>query len=141
MPRMTTLLPSHSHLSPVRHRRSGAPRVALVLAVLLALFSLASSAIAGGYTALAFSQSTGRWGSAHGYDSRAAAERRAIAECGEDDAFIAGWGYNRYIALAIGRGNAWGFGSGPTRRAAERQALRMCPADDARILRWAYAFE
>ncbi len=125
--------------SPLRRNRAS---LTIVLAVtLLAAVLLPTSVSAGGYSALAYSKTTHRWGESHGRISRADAERRALAACNSRGAFVAGWGYNNYIALATGSGSAWGFGFGRTRKIAESHALRACPARDARIVRYAYSFE
>jgi hypothetical protein len=82
-------------------------RIILSALALVAIIAQAEPAIAGGYSAIAYSKSTGRCGDGYGYNSRAAAERRALRECAAHDAFIAGWCHNRYIALATGPGGAW----------------------------------
>jgi hypothetical protein len=62
------------------------------------------------YAAVAYSQKTGNYG--YGYDqpSRAAAERRALAECKGDDAEIVTWTQFGYIVLLIAEDNAYGVG-------------------------------
>jgi hypothetical protein len=116
--------------------------VKIALMVLIASVFAAKPVMAGGgYCAIAYSTSTGQWGDSFGYNSRSGAERRALSECHAGDAFIAGWGYNRYVVLAVGSGGAWGCGSAPTKREAEMQALHLCRAPDAHIIRYAYSYE
>jgi hypothetical protein len=112
-----------------------------ILVFVVALISAGSACAGGGYCALAYSKSTTNWGEGHGFNTRAQAERRALRECRAPDAFVAGWGHNRYVVLAVGSGGAWGCGSEPTLRAASAEALRLCPAADAHILRYVYSFD
>jgi hypothetical protein len=87
------------------------------------------------YAAVAFSPSTGRWGYANGYTTRAAAMARARAECGARDALVK-WTKNAWISLAVsdrsagGYGWAWASTAGQARANAVAQCLRHNP--DAR---------
>lgn len=94
---------------------------------------------AGTFCAIAVSPSTGRYGHARNYDSRAGAERAALAQCGVWDARIATWGYNGYLALAIGSRGAWGGGYGRTERLARASALARCPAADRKVVLVVYS--
>lgn len=116
-------------------------RLAVLVSVLCAA-SLGTAWAGGGYSAIAYSTSTGNWGEGHGFNTRAQAEARALRECRAGDAFIAGWGHNRYVVLVVGNGGqAWGCGSEPTMEQAKREAFRLCPAPDAHMLRYVWAFE
>ena len=78
------------------------------------------------YGAIAYSQSTGKWGGSWGYENRAAAERAALAFCPAPDAAIVMWGANLWMALAVGEGGAWGAAGNKDQLRAEREALRFC---------------
>lgn len=113
-----------------------------ILVFALCVASLGTAWAGGGYSAIAYSTSTGNWGEGHGFFSRSQAEKRALRECRASDAFIAGWGYNRYVVLVVGNGGkAWGCGSQSTLGAAKKEAYRLCPASDAHMLRYVWAFE
>lgn len=107
-------------------------------AILVALF-VTAAVEAGTFCAIAFSTSTGRYGHAEGWNSRAQAERRALAACGTYDAKIVGWVNNGYVALAVGDGYAWGTGFGATAEIAQAKALRNCRGRNARIIKCVYA--
>ena len=110
--------------------------------MLIAAVIAAEPVMAGGsYCAISYSTSTGQWGDSFGYNTRRGAELRALSQCHAGDAFIAGWGYNRYVVLALGSDGAWGCGSATTKREAEMQALHLCRAPDAHIIRYAYSYE
>ena len=115
-------------------------RFAFLLAMLCSL-ALAVPCYAGGYCAFAYSTHTGRYGYGYGENSRHQAERVALNGCGTEDAQVVGWSHNEYVALALGDGNAWGCGVGPTRRAAEHNALALCSSSNAHIVKWVYAFD
>ena len=113
-----------------------------VLAFVIGAACLGTALAGGGYCAMAYSTSTGNWGDGRGYNTRAEAEARAMGECHARDAFIAGWGHNRYVVLVVGNGGtAWGCGSQPTYEAAKREAFRLCPAADGHVLRYVYSFD
>ena len=120
------------------HRRRLAVRCLLALVAIALL--LPGSIFAGPYCAIAYSPSAHLGGESHNCNSRAQAERQALARCPEPDAFIAGWGFNRYIALAVGDDGAWGFGSGQNKHEAGRDALNHCPADKAHVARVVWSF-
>jgi len=78
------------------------------------------------YGAFAYSRSTGRWGWSYQAPDQASAEAMARASCGESDAIVAGWGYNTFIALALGGTRGYGFAwDGQSQRAAQK-ALQEC---------------
>ena len=130
------------HFTMKQTLSSRAWRLSLLSAlILLCAIALPQAALAGGYCAIAYSRSTGKWGDSYSYGSRASAERAALRNCGARGSFIAGWGHNQHIALAVGHGGAWGFGVGASKDAAGRSALRHCPANDAHILRYVYSFD
>ena len=134
---------SNSHAPRKRPQlpNGGVPRWLLPLLAVCFALGLAVSSYAGGYCAIAYSESTGRDGYSDGYDNRRAAEEKALEECGTDDAKVVIWRHNGYIALARGAGQSWGAAGGDTREAAERKAKAECPSDEARIVRWAYSFD
>jgi hypothetical protein len=114
-----------------------------LLACITVLLALASTATlyAGGFCAIAYSVSTGKYGLAATYDTRRGAERRALEECNVDDARVVAWYHDGYVALARGDNGAWGCGFGPTRALAESRALANCPSHHARIEHYVYSFE
>src|SRR5205814_6412070 len=85
--------------------------VAAVLAAagMLMLAAPASARADDTFAAIAYSESTGRYGYSYGYSTRAAAENRAISECNADDASILVWGRNAYVALATSDNGAYGY--------------------------------
>ena len=87
------------------------------------------------YGAIAYSESTGNWGSSRGYDSRSSAEHEALRQCGENDCDAVSWFRNECGALATGDDNGWGAASGDNRREAERQAISTCmdAADNCKL--------
>lgn len=79
------------------------------------------------YAAIAYSQSTGRYGYAYGSDTRADAEERARHECDESDARVVTWARNQWVALATSSWNsAYGYTSKPTAAEAQEVALDNC---------------
>ncbi|OAI47591.1 hypothetical protein AYO44_01560 [Planctomycetaceae bacterium SCGC AG-212-F19] len=80
----------------------------------------------GVYAAIAFSPSTGVYGSASECSSLADAERIAKTGCHEADVRIVAWAHNSWCALALSEGNTYGIGLAHTRQAAERLALEHC---------------
>jgi hypothetical protein len=103
-----------------------------VVAVTLSTVSIASADNA----AIAFSQSTGKFGYSFGYCCRAHAEAAALSRCQVSDAKIVVWGENAWCALAVGSGNAYGWGWASSQADAERMALENCSkhAKDCRIV-------
>jgi hypothetical protein len=82
------------------------------------------------YAAVAYSRSTGKYGSAWNYGSRSAAQRAALARCPAADARIVAWVKGGWVALAIGENNAYGYGYsygvGSTNGEAKRRASAEC---------------
>jgi hypothetical protein len=79
------------------------------------------------YAAIAYSQSTGRYGYAFGYSTLAEAREMAQTRCGSVDACQAGWARNGwYCALAVGADGSYGYGSGSTAARARAVALGNC---------------
>lgn len=88
------------------------------------------SAAAASYGAIAFSPSTGVWGYSYNYGTRGAAEHRAMRECrarGSGCRSIV-WFRDACGALAVGQGNAYGWGWNVSRTSAQNRAIRECRA-------------
>ena len=129
-------IPITRFLQPASRRLQ---RFAALFSLLFA-FALASVCYAGPYCAIAYSKSTGRYGHGEGYDNRAAAEYRALAECGTRDARVVGWVKNGYLSLAVGRYvGTYGVGYGSDIYSAKSRALRRCPSNSARIVQTVWA--
>ena len=107
----------------------------LARAILLIVFTLALGlapalqAADDRYAAVAYSPSSGRWGYGNGYASQEEAIARALSECGRADAKT-NWCRNAWIALALSKRSAGGWGSawGVTAKAARAAARRECLA-------------
>jgi hypothetical protein len=111
---------------------------ALALVALLSLASWSTTAAAADYYgAIAFSQDSGSVGYANDYRSRAGAEERALAECGNDCEVVL-WFVNACGALATGDDNGYGTAWAASRREAERTALSTCNdnAANCSVNRW-----
>ncbi len=110
-----------------------ARKILFVLFVLICsfvVFPVGQSASAASFGAIAFSQDTGGWGYSYNYRSRGAAQRRAMNECrskGRGCRVIV-WFRNACGALAVGRGNAYGWGWDAIRNRARGRALSACRA-------------
>lgn len=81
------------------------------------------------WAAIAFSPSTGKYGSSGAWTSRNNAERTARKNCNADDAQVVVLCCNGWCALALGAPSAtepqgWGVGWGPDQETAERFALK-----------------
>ena len=111
------------------------------IALLCALAFPHTAGAAGGYCAIAYSRDNESWGDSYSWSTRAEAERAALRNCSGKNAFIAGWGYNQHIALAVAPNGAWGFGVGPTASSARSSALEHCAGSGARIICSAYSFK
>ena len=79
-------------------------------AALLAALVLPNAAFAG-FGAIAYNSGTGAASEAHGYGSRAAAERAALNACG-GGCSVMNWEENTCIALATGPSGRWGEAHG-----------------------------
>ena len=84
------------------------------------------------YGAIAFNKATRRHGYAFNHSTRAAAESRALAECGKGCTSMM-WFANGCGALAVGS-NRYGAGSADARLTAELQARQQCGEKDCRIV-------
>jgi len=84
------------------------------------------------YGAIAFNKATRRHGYAFNQSTRAAAESRALAECGKGCTPMM-WFANGCGALAVGR-TRYGAGSADARLTAELQARQQCGQSDCRIV-------
>src|SRR4051812_29540671 len=103
------------------------PRIscAVVIVVLLSLAWSRGASAADHYGAIAFSQDSGNVGYAYDYASRAAAEERAVEECGSGCEVVV-WFRNACGALATGDDNGYGSGWATSRGEAEKIALSGC---------------
>jgi len=84
------------------------------------------------YGAIAFNKATRKHGYAFNQNTRAAAESRAMTECGKGCTPMM-WFANGCGALAVGS-NRYGAGSADSRLTAELQARRQCGQSDCRIV-------
>jgi hypothetical protein len=110
----------------IRPLRSVIVAVVVAAAGMLWLAAPASARADDTYAAIAYSESTGRYGYSYGYSTRAAAENRAISECNTDDAQILVWGRNAYVALALSDEGAYGWAWASSEGQAKRLALQKC---------------
>ncbi|HVS34024.1 MAG TPA: DUF4189 domain-containing protein [Gemmataceae bacterium] len=78
------------------------------------------------YTAIAYSEKTGRYGYSHDYSSSDEAKQRALAECKADDAKVLVCVGNGWCALALSDGSEYGFAYGGSESIARRIALQEC---------------
>jgi Domain of unknown function (DUF4189) len=80
------------------------------------------------FCAIAYSKSTGKWGSGYGKSSRYDAEQEALRRCGEQDGKILCWTKGSwYCALADGPDS---FGAAPGETAADAKAAALKIAND-----------
>ena len=80
------------------------------------------------FGAIAFSPSTGAYGYSHGASSQAKAEQTAARHCKAraSDCRIIVFVKNGCAALAVGKGNRYGYGWTDTRPKAENRAMSEC---------------
>jgi hypothetical protein len=78
------------------------------------------------YAAVAYSSKTHSYGYGYGYATRAGAELEALLQCDGDDARIVAWAENEYVALAVSRNGAYGYGWGTSQEIADGIALAEC---------------
>ncbi|MEE4355618.1 MAG: DUF4189 domain-containing protein [Desulfococcaceae bacterium] len=100
-----------------------------VFSFILTLAGYQGALAADRYAAIAYSPSTGAYGSSYDYPSRAAAEQKAFQTCarsGARDCRIAVWVRNGCAALAVGSGGGYGAGTGSNKGAAQNQAIGIC---------------
>lgn len=98
---------------------------ALAVAAVLAAASFSASEAEAAYAAIAFSQSHGSTGYWYGAPSRAAAEARALRECGSGCSVVI-WTQDACAALAVGRGNGYGTYWSTSQAKATSGALSEC---------------
>jgi len=110
----------------IRPVRTAVLAVVMAAAGMLSLAAPAAARADDTFAAIAYSESTNRYGYSYGYDSRAGAEDRAITECKADDAKIVVWGRNAYVALAVSDEGAYGYAWASTEGQAKRLALQKC---------------
>ena len=91
------------------------------------------------FGAIAYSESSGHWGTSYNYKSRAEAEQAALSNCREADCAVKIWFRNACGALAVGKGNCMGWAWARNRADAKRKALEWCRRDgeDYSVTRWA----
>lgn len=80
----------------------------------------------GTYNAIAYSRSTGLFGSSQGAATYAEAETIALAGCNAPDAQIVTWSHGRWCALATAEDKAYGYSWADTKAEAEHNALEHC---------------
>ena len=84
---------------------------ALKITALLVALAAPALAAAGPYAAIAYSPSTGKYGTSRNYPTRGEADRAAIANCGAADARVVVWASGgSYCALAVDPGNPAVYG-------------------------------
>lgn len=112
----------------------------LLSTILFLFFLLVSPVLADTYGAIAYSESTGKWGYSFDQSSRDAAEQRALGECGARDATVPVWVKNGWAALAKNSRGEWATGwSGNSRAEAEQIALDEIGGGS--IVCWVYSGE
>lgn len=87
--------------------------------------------------AIAYSESTGRYGYVYDFASQADAINSAVTRCGVRDCRAVVWFKNSCAALAKG-GTNYGYGIGATRALAESTALAECRkrGGGCRVIQW-----
>jgi hypothetical protein len=122
-----------------RHRRTSILPLATVLSLVSVLAIIPSQAAAAGsrFAAIAYSDQTGRYGYAYGYNDRQNAQDDALARCDAPDGRVVVWVEHGWVALALGeRGVAGWAWSTRSRADAETRALRQCGCNGS-IVAWA----
>lgn len=115
-----------------------AAKVLFVSCILMLAFGTAGAD--DNYGAIAYSESTGNWGSSYDYGSRQQAENVALRSCKSDDCEVKAWFKNSCGALAAGDNGALGWSwAADDREEAESRALSECRANgsNCQILCWA----
>jgi serine/threonine-protein kinase len=82
------------------------------------------------FAALAYSDSTGKYGYCCGADSCEKAEEEAVSACSAPDAKIVERSVNGWCALAVGDNGSYGAASGRTQEEAESKSLLKCSERD-----------
>ena len=78
------------------------------------------------YAAIAYSEKTGHYGYGFNFDTREAAEQRALSECKGDDAKIVVWARNAWAALAVSDNGHYGWAYGDSEESVKNTALQKC---------------
>ncbi len=95
--------------------------------------AMLAAAIRQSYGALAYSQSTGRYGWSFGTPDQASAESLAVQSCGVADAASIACGFNTYLGLAVADGGYYGYGWDSNPRKARERALASCKGANPHI--------
>jgi serine/threonine-protein kinase len=113
-------------------------KVVGIFVMLGVLMSALGTAQAQYYGAIAYSESTGNWGTANDYGSRGQAERAALSRCKSSDCEIKCWFRNSCGALAKGEGGLGWSWAADSREEAEAQAIANCEehGTDCRTICW-----
>lgn len=104
------------------------PRLLLSTLIVVVFWSIPTHAdhYSSRYAAIAYSQSTCRFGYSHGKRSRSAAECEATDRCRADDAQVVVWTRNKWCVLALGDDQQhYGYGWGSSASRAKSIALRQ----------------
>jgi hypothetical protein len=99
----------------------------IVVAAVFAAGAFASGAAEAAYAAIAFSKASGASGYSYSEPSRAAAEERALQECGPGCGVVI-WTHDACAALAVGQGNGYGTYWSTSKTLAGNGALSQCAA-------------
>jgi hypothetical protein len=99
--------------------------VALTLIGLALLPGRQAAAQGTSYAAIAFNKQTGATGYGYRATSRAAAEEKALQECGRGCVIVA-WVRDQCLSLATGRGNGYGYGFSTNDARAMEVAVEQC---------------
>ncbi|MFJ6324634.1 MULTISPECIES: DUF4189 domain-containing protein [unclassified Rhizobium] len=106
----------------------------------LAITFTTGAASAAQFGAIAYSKSSGSYGSSHNYSTRADAEDEALSGCSSyaDDCRVVVYFRNACGALATGNNHGYGYGWSERRARAQYTALSNCAANDSgcHIVSW-----
>jgi len=106
--------------------------VLLLLTLLSSLHAFLEPEELSYYGAIAYSNSTGHYGTCFRAESLEIAKSFALRDCTHSDgrmvsdAEIIMWGKNKWLAFAHGSGNSWGTAWGDTKAEAREKALELC---------------
>ena len=81
------------------------------------------------YGSLAIDSNQGsKWGYSYDYDTKRAAEARALKECGEGCRIVKSFesGCGAYAAAQESGGTAYGWGTAPTKKQSQATAMKYC---------------
>jgi len=93
-----------------------------------------NAAMGHAFGAIAYSPSTGRWGTSYGHDDEASAERTALSYCGARDAAVLVWARAMFLALARADDGSFGWAWNARAKDAEKLALKGCHGPNPKIL-------